>query len=93
MAYYLEALPVSRRCEETEMAAAVGMRRAAAAEAELEQLKGRLQEAEKRVSELSWQIKMVSDPQQIGGARAGGGEQSRVAGMLDMFGCAINYRR
>ena len=39
------------------------------------------------------QIKMVADPQQIGGrggARAG---QTGAAGMLDMFGCGANFKR
>jgi hypothetical protein len=41
------------------------------------------------------QIKMISDPRQIGGTRADGDAlPSGVAGsMLDMFGCGANYRR
>ncbi|KAK9846128.1 hypothetical protein WJX84_011721 [Apatococcus fuscideae] len=103
----LEAAEVDalqKRVEEAELAASVGARRAAAAEGEVSVLKCQLQAAEKKLKELAWQIKMISDPQQIGGrgsqqaaagnAAAGSQPQSgRVNNILDMFGCGANYTR
>ncbi len=71
------------RCEEAELAAAVGSRRAVAAEA-------RAADAEKRAKDLAWQIRMISEPQRIGGAAAPPG---RIAAAMDMFGCAIRAQR
>lgn len=45
-----------RRLEEAELAAKVGSRRAAAAEAEVERLQRMLAEAEKRSESLAWQV-------------------------------------
>ena len=41
------------------------------------------------------QVKMITDPQRIGGggASASSGQVSRVSGLLDMFGCAITHQR
>lgn len=89
------------RCEEAELAAAVGSRRAMAAEVELDRLKVQLTAAEQRAKELAWQVKMMSDPSQIGGRNgsdgsgpggASGSAGGQVAGIFDMFGCATNYR-
>ena len=44
------------RCEEAELAAGVGMRRAATAEAEAEQLRVTLMEAQKQAKDLGWQV-------------------------------------
>ena len=44
------------RCEEAELAAAVGMRRASAAEEEAAQLRARLEEAQKEAKDLGWQV-------------------------------------
>lgn len=58
-------------------------------------MRQQLQAAQKQIQELSWQIKMVADPQQLGGkpdrgpSGAGRPGQSRL---WDVFGCAINYR-
>lgn len=92
------------RVEEAELAASVGARRAASAEGEVSVLKRQLQAADKKLKELAWQIKMISDPQQIGGkggqqaaaASAASGSQpqaGRVNNILDMFGCGANYSR
>lgn len=45
------------RCEEAELAAGVGMRRAATAEAEAEQLRLSLMEAQKQAKDLGWQVR------------------------------------
>lgn len=45
-----------RRLEEAELAARVGTRRAAAAEAEVDRLKRLLQDAEKQAESLAWQV-------------------------------------
>lgn len=45
-----------RRLEEAELAAKVGSRRAAAAEAEVERLQRVLADAEKRSESLAWQV-------------------------------------
>ncbi|KAK9853123.1 hypothetical protein WJX84_001911 [Apatococcus fuscideae] len=97
----LEAL--QKRVEEAELAASVGARRASSAEGEVSVLKRQLVAAEKKLKELAWQVKMISDPQQIGGRgsqQAGAtslpGSQSepgRVNNILDMFGCGANYTR
>lgn len=79
-----------RRLEEAELAAKVGSRRAAAAEAEVERLQRMLAEAEKRSESLAWQVKMVSDPRQVGGRAVQG---APAKSMLDMFGCGANFRR
>ena len=90
--------------DEAELAASVGARRASSAEAEVAVLKRQLQAAQKKLKELAWQVKMISDPQQIGGR---GGQQAaaanpasdsqpepgRVSNILDMFGCGANYTR
>jgi hypothetical protein len=40
------------------------------------------------------QIKMISDPRQIGGQQTAGAVPPGVASsVLDMFGCGANYRR
>ena len=52
----------------------------------------KLAEAEKRAKDLAWQIRMISEPQRIGGA-AGDSRIGRIAGMVDMFGCAIRSNR
>ena len=49
---------MGRRTEELELAAKVGSRRAAAAEAEVERLQRQLQEVEKRAESLAWQVSM-----------------------------------
>ena len=48
---------VGGRCEEAELAAGVGMRRAATAEAEAEQLRLSLMEAQKQAKDLGWQVR------------------------------------
>ena len=86
------------RLDETELVASVQTRRASTAESELRVMRQQLQAAQKHIKELSWQIKMVADPQQLGGkagqnsSSAGrpGGAQSRL--WDGIFGCAINYR-
>ena len=47
-----------RRCEEAELAAAVGMRRASAAEEEAAHLRARLEEAQKEAKDLGWQVRV-----------------------------------
>ena len=99
-------IPASGLCrvEEAELAASVGARRASSAEGEVVVLKRQLQAAQKKLKELAWQIKMISDPQQIGGrgsqqtaaANTASGSQAeagRVNNILDMFGCGANYTR
>ncbi|KAK9902172.1 hypothetical protein WJX75_006865 [Coccomyxa subellipsoidea] len=82
------------RYEELELAARVATRRAAAAEAELHRVKQQLEATDKRAKELAWQIKMISDPRQIGGQQTAGAVPPGVASsVLDMFGCGANYRR
>ncbi|CAL8466091.1 g5627 [Coccomyxa elongata] len=82
------------RYEELELAAKVASRRAAAAEAEVHRLKQQLEAADKRAKELAWQIKMISDPRQIGGQQGAAAMTPGVASsVLDMFGCGANYRR
>ena len=51
-----ELQEATRRLQEAELAAKVGSRRAAAAEAEVEKLQRQLLESEKRVESLSWQV-------------------------------------
>ena len=46
----------ARRAEEAELAAKVGSRRAAAAEAEVERLQRQLHDTEKRAESLAWQV-------------------------------------
>ena len=76
----------------------------ATAEGEVSVLKRQLQAAEKKLKELAWQIKMISDPQQIGGkgsqpatgvgaASSSQPQSGRVNNILDMFGCGANYTR
>ncbi len=83
------------RAEAAELAAAAATRRAAAAEAKSDELRVAVMEADKKVNALTWQVKMVTG----GGVQgkevvgAGGGRMGRVAGMFDLFGCAINDRR
>ncbi len=90
--------------EEAELAASVGARRASSAEGEVAVLERQLQAAQKKLKELAWQVKMISDPHQIGGrssqqpaaADAAAGSQpeaGRVNNILDMFGCGANYTR
>ena len=79
------------------MTATVQARRASTAESELRVMRQQLQAAQKHVKELSWQIKMVAEPQQLGGRRElGSGSSNRPAGvsnrLWDVFGCAVNYR-
>jgi hypothetical protein len=56
-------------------------------------------DAEKKARELGWQVKMMAEPAQIGGSNAVGaaaaatGAVGRMAGVFDLFGCAINYNR
>ena len=83
------------RLEETELVATVQTRRASTAESELRVLRQQLQAAQKQIKELGWQIKMVAEPQQIGGRKEQGGPGTRpgVSNRLwDVFGCAVNYR-
>ena len=85
------------RLEETELVATVQTRRASTAESELRMMRQQLQAAQKHIKELSWQIKMVADPQQLGGrkdqASTSGGRPAGVSNRLwDVFGCAVNYR-
>ena len=83
--------------EETEAVASLQTRRAATAESELRVVRQQLEAAQKHIKDLSWQIKMVAEPQQLGG-RAGQSSQAagRQAGvpsrLWDVFGCAVNYR-
>ncbi len=72
------------RVEEAELAAAVGSRRAIAAEA-------RAAEADKRAKDLAWQIRMIAEPQRIGGT--GAAQPGRLAAAMDVFGCAIRSNR
>lgn len=37
------------------------------------------------------QVRMVAEPQQVGGAKGAGG--GRVSGVLDMFGCGAGFTR
>ncbi len=60
-------------------------------------MRQQLQAAQKHIKELSWQIKMVAEPQQLGGRRnqgpSNGGKPAGVSNRLwDVFGCAVNYR-
>jgi hypothetical protein len=92
----LEAL--MNRAEEARLAAAVQTRRAAAAEAEVDNLRKRLAEAERQVKDLGWQIQMVADPVTFGGARgskggAGGGGDGKAGWFGDMLGCGANFVR
>ena len=85
------------RLEETELVATVQTRRASTAESELRVLRQQLQAAQKQNKELGWQIKMVAEPQQLGGRKeqgsSGGGKAGGVSTRLwDVFGCAVNYR-
>lgn len=77
--------------------ATVQTRRASTAESELRVLRQQLQAAQKQIKELGWQIKMVAEPQQLGGrpqqGSNGGGRAGGVSTRLwDVFGCAVNYR-
>ena len=85
-----------RRLEETELVASVQTRRASMAESELRVMRQQLQAAQKHIKELSWQIKMVAEPQQLGGkagpSSAAGRPGSAQSRLWDVFGCAINYR-
>lgn len=77
--------------------ATVQTRRASTAESELRVMRQQLQAAQKHIKELSWQIKMVAEPQQLGGrkdqASTSGGRPAGVSNRLwDVFGCAVNYR-
>lgn len=87
------------RAEEAELAAAVQTRRAAAAEAEVDGLQKRLEQAEKQVKELGWQIQMVMEPVTIGGGQKGRGAPggAGAAGgsgwFADMLGCGANFVR
>lgn len=93
------ALDAGRRLEAAEMAAAAATRRATAAEAELTTVRDALKTAEQRTKELGWQIRMMADS--VPGTDVGNdvrrtsqdGQSSRIASMLDVFGCAINYDR
>ncbi|KAK9812361.1 hypothetical protein WJX73_005266 [Symbiochloris irregularis] len=76
---------------EAELAAKVCSRRATTAEAEVEKLQQQLQDSERRAESLAWQIKMVADPQRIGGASGDAAGAGRS--MFDMFGCGANYTR
>ena len=51
-----DAVEWAARLEEAELAAAVGTRRAASAEGEVEALKKQLDAAQKRADELAWQV-------------------------------------
>lgn len=58
-------------------------------------MRQQLQAAQKQVKELSWQIKMVAEPQQLGGKAGPTSNTTGKAGqsrLWDVFGCAINYR-
>lgn len=77
--------------------ATVQTRRASTAESELRVMRQQLQAAQKHIKELSWQIKMVAEPQQLGGRKetgsSSGGKPAGVSTRLwDVFGCAVNYR-
>jgi hypothetical protein len=76
------------------------------AEAELAGARGAAAAAEKRAADLAWQIRLLAGsgaPDDAGSAagalaapsRAGAvaGVAGRALGMLDIFGCAINYNR
>lgn len=84
------------RLEETELVAPVQTRRASTAESELRVMRQQLQAAQKHIKELSWQIKMVAEPQHLGGkagpSSAAGRPGSAQSRLWDVFGCAINYR-
>ena len=84
------------RLEETELVATVQTRRASTAESELRMLRQQLQAAQKQIKELGWQIKMVAEPQQLGGRKEQGPNGSGRPGvsnrLWDVFGCAVNYR-
>lgn len=86
------------RAEESELAAAVQTRRAAAAESEVDALKKRLEQAEKQVRELGWQIQMLALPMTIGGKQSGRGGPGAGGGpgggwFGDMLGCGANFVR
>ena len=77
--------------------ATVQTRRASTAESELRVLRQQLQAAQKQIKELGWQIKMVAEPQHLGGRKeqgfSGGNKAGGVSTRLwDVFGCAVNYR-
>uniref|UniRef100_A0A7S1T060 Uncharacterized protein n=1 Tax=Tetraselmis chuii TaxID=63592 RepID=A0A7S1T060_9CHLO len=82
---------VSVKAEEAELAAAVSTRRAQTAEAELAEARAQLAEMEQRAKELGWQVKMLSEPNTIGGAASqstgSGGGAGATRSMFDMFGC------
>ena len=81
---WVELFKIPCRLEEAELAAKVQSRRAAKADQELDVVKRQLEAAERRAKELSWQIRMVADPQQ-----ASSGVQSNTpARFWDVFGCA-----
>ena len=79
--------------------ATVQARRASTAESELRVLRQQLQAAQKQIQKLGWQIKMVAEPQQLGGRKeqsSSGGHGDKAGGvstrLWDVFGCAVNYR-
>lgn len=76
--------------------ATVQTRRASTAESELRMLRQQLQAAQKQIKELGWQIKMVAEPQQLGGRKEAGSNSGGRPGvsnrLWDVFGCAVNYR-
>ncbi len=39
------------------------------------------------------QVRMVAEPQQVGGAKGGAGGGRAVSGVLDMFGCGAGFSR
>ena len=53
------ALSIGGRCEEAELAARVGMRRAATAESEAQTLRSTLALTQKEATDLGWQVGSV----------------------------------
>mmetsp|Transcript_20448 Transcript_20448/g.56679 ORF Transcript_20448/g.56679 Transcript_20448/m.56679 type:complete len:125 (-) Transcript_20448:306-680(-) len=84
---------ISEKVEEAELAAAVSMRRASTAERELAEARKQLADMERKNKDLSWQVKMLSEPGTIGGGSARtvqpkDGSQGGGGGLFgDMFGC------
>lgn len=93
---------LSRKAEEAELAAAVQTRRASAAESECDLLRLQLQDAQRQVRELSWQVKMSlgasggAGMMMMGkeGGRAGNtGLSSLGSQTLDILGCGPSFTR
>lgn len=91
-----------RRAHAAEVAASAASRRAATAEVEVDTLKVALADADKKVNDLAWQVKMMvggsSSAQGSSGTQEVQAAESTQGAMvnlkkLDLFGCGINYSR